>query len=161
LVKTLSIALYRDVGQKTGPQTHDHNSTVKSSNLNRFTNFFTGRFQWRSQDLEIGWAQGKSPSGVQGQSHWWKPPPRKLTAYYGFGCQTMQNFVYFATKVHEPLVMLLKNLGSSACLFAVLSIVIDRANNYSREFCPDRIDICFCFNYWSYELNRGVRRTYE
>ena len=30
------------MGQKTGPQTHDHNSV---SNLKRFTFFFTGRFR--------------------------------------------------------------------------------------------------------------------
>ena len=43
----------------------------------------------------------------------------------------MHNFVYLA-KLHVPLVKRDKNPGCSACLFAELSIVIDRANNYSR-----------------------------
>ena len=43
----------------------------------------------------------------------------------------MHNFVYLA-KLHEPLVKHEKNLVGSACLFAKLSIVIDRANNYFR-----------------------------
>jgi len=59
----------------------------------------------------------------------------------------MHTFVYLA-KVHEPLVKHEKNLGCSACLFAELSVVIDRANNYSggvrfSDSSSDRIDICF------------------
>ena len=44
----------------------------------------------------------------------------------------MHNFVYLA-KLHELLVKHEKNLGCSACLFAELSIVIDRTNNYFRR----------------------------
>jgi len=40
----------------------------------------------------------------------------------------MQNLA----RLHEPLVKHEKNLGCFACLFAELSIVIDRANNYFR-----------------------------
>ena len=43
----------------------------------------------------------------------------------------MHNFVYLA-KLLESLVKHEKNLGCSACLFAKLSIAIDRANNYFR-----------------------------
>jgi len=76
----------------------------------------------------------------------------------------MQNFVYLA-KLHEPLVEHEKNLGCSACLFAELSAVIDRANNYSRgvqfsDSAPTAsTSVRFTYNYWSYELNRGLRRT--
>ena len=38
----------------------------------------------------------------------------------------------YLAEVHEPLVKHEKNLGCSACLFAELSIVTDRANNYFR-----------------------------
>jgi len=74
----------------------------------------------------------------------------------------MHNFVYLA-KLHKPLVKHKKNLGCSACLLAESSIVIDRVNKIiavfdSQILPPDRIDICFTYNYWSYELNRGVRR---
>jgi len=58
------------------------------------------------------------------------PPLKKAHGILGiFGCQIMHNFVYLA-KLHEPLVKHEKNLGCSACLFAELSIAIDRANNY-------------------------------
>jgi len=66
-----------------------------------------------------GFGGRKSPSGVQAHS-----------ILRIFGCQTMHNFVYLA-KLHVPLVKRDKNLGCSACLFAELSIAIDRANNYS------------------------------
>ena len=66
-----------------------------------------------------GFGRRKSPSGVQAHSI--------LPTY----CQTMHNFVYLA-KLHELLVKHEKNLGCSACLFAELSIVIDRTNNYFR-----------------------------
>ena len=49
----------------------------------------------------------------------------------GLGNVSLQNTVYFA-KLHEPMVKHEKNLGCSACLFTELSIVTDRANNYSR-----------------------------
>ena len=46
--------VYR-VGQKTAPQTHDHNSL---SNLNRFKTFFTGRFFGK---VDVNWILIISP----------------------------------------------------------------------------------------------------
>ena len=68
--------------------------------------------------------------------------------------------MYFA-KLHEPLVKHEKNLGCSACLFTELSIVIDRANNYSRgvRFSDSALTTSTSVslnNNWSYELYREV-----
>jgi len=43
----------------------------------------------------------------------------------------MHSVVYLA-RLDEPLVKYEKNIGCFACLFAELSVVIDRANNYAR-----------------------------
>ena len=82
--------------------------------------------QWRNQNLEVAQgAQGQAPGGAFGG------PPKVHSILGIFRCQTMHNFVYLA-KLHEPLVKHENYLGCSACLSAELSVVIDRANNYSR-----------------------------
>ena len=50
----------------------------------------------------------------------------------------MHSVVYLA-RLDEPLVKYEKNIGCFACLFAELSVVIHRANNYARRVFDSQI----------------------